>query len=617
MLYAKVVVGLPVEGPFDYLIPQEMSTRIKTGSRVRVIFGYPKVIGYCVAITNKTGIKNIRPILELIDDNALLDANMLRLTRELSGYYCCSWGEAIEAALPQGLRQGKKIPPADGLAEDGDEDNREKNITLVHIPDAESRWGIYFEYIKKALERNKPVIVLLPDRQSLSDAKDRIYAQFGIMPLVLCRNQRGEAKTWCALRDNKARIVMGIRSAVFAPLKEPGLIIVDEEENFVYKQDQVPHYHAREAALMRAKIDQADVLLGSASPTLEVFYLARKNKINYMGTGPEFKFPEIKIVDTRNYRNFTKKKKIIFSKFMEDAIYSALNSKEKVLLFLNRKGFATLAACGNCGIVLKCPRCSINLVYHLKGGEALRCHYCNFKTQAPKICPSCNSGYIKYSGTGTEKLENELSALFPSAIIRRIEKGEVLNLSDADIFVATSAVTKQTGVKFGMIGVLSIDNSLNHADLRSSERTFAILVALMRLTDKRIVIQTAMPVHHCFQALLKGDLSLFYDEELKQRKELHFPPYTHQVLVKLRGKKEERVKKAAESLFEKLSKCKENRGTRILSVNPGSHPKLRDNFYWQVLLSCNNVPKAGRFLKINLKEFRHSGIIVTVDVDPI
>lgn len=616
MLYAKVVVGLPVEGPFDYLIPQEMSPRIKAGSRVRVSFGYRKMTGYVVGITKKSSIKNIRPILELIDDNALLDQNMLRLTREVSVYYCCSWGEAIETALPQGLRQGRKISLTAGLTR-AKEDTRENNIVLAHIPDTESRWGIYFEYIKKTLERNDPVIVLLPDMQALSDAKDRIYGQFGIMPLVLCRNQRGELNSWCGVKNNQARIVMGIRSAVFAPFKRAGLIIIDEEENFVYKQDQVPHYHAREVALMRVKIDQADLLLGSASPTLEAFYQARGNKISYMGPGPELKFPEIKIVDTRNCRNFTKKKKIIFSKFLEDAVYAALNSGEKVLLFLNRRGFATLAACGNCGIVLKCPRCSINLVYHIKGTEILRCHYCNFTMQAPKICPSCNSGYIKYSGTGTEKIENELSALFPSAIIRRIEKDQVLTLSAADIFVATSAVTKQTGTKFGMIGALSIDNSLNHASLRSSERAFAILAALTRLTDKRIIIQTAMPAHHCFQALLKKDLGLFYDEELKQRKELHFPPYAHLVLVKLRGRKEERVKKAAESLFEKLSKSRENRGVRVLSVNPASHPKLRDNFYWQVLLSCNNVPKAARFLKINLKEFPHSGIIVTVDVDPI
>lgn len=616
MLYAKVVVGLPVEGPFDYLVPQEISTKIRAGARVRVMFGSRKIIGYVVKITKKSNIKNIKTILELIDDAALLDAKMLRLTKELSDYYCCSWGEAIETALQQGLRQGKKIPVADGLGK-GSENNREKNITLAHIPGVQSRWEVYFEYIKKAQDSGRSVIVLLPDMQSLLDAEQRIYARLKVLPQLLYRNQPGEIKVWCAIRDNKARIVMGIRCAVFVPLKDLGLIIIDEEESFTYKQDRVPHYHAREVALMRAKIDKAGLILGSASPSLEAFYLVRKNKINYIGPEAKFDFPEIKIVDTRNYRNFTKKRKIIFSKFLEDAIYSALNSKQKALLFLNRRGFATLAACLNCGIVLKCPRCSINLVYHLKDNETLRCHYCNFKMPAPKICPSCNSGYIKYSGTGTEKLEDELSTLFPPAIIKRIETSQNLDLSDADIFVATSAVMKQTDVKFGLIGVLSIDNSLNHADLRSSEKAFAVLVALLCLSDKRIVIQTAMPAHHCFQALLKKDLSFFYDEELKQRKELRFPPYARLILVKLRGKKQERVKGAAESLFEKLAKAKQDRGLKILSVNPGSHPKLRDNFYWQVLVSCDSVHKASRFLKFNLKEFSRSGIIVTVDVDPI
>ncbi|MDI6606424.1 MAG: primosomal protein N', partial [Candidatus Omnitrophota bacterium] len=338
----------------------------------------------------------------------------------------------------------------------------------------------------------------------------------------------------------------------------------------------------------------------------------------YIGPEAGFNFPEVKIVDTRNYRNFTKKKKIIFSKFLEDAIYAALNSKEKALLFLNRRGFATLAACLNCGIVLKCPRCNINLVYHLKDNEDLRCHYCNFKMPAPKICPHCNSGYIKYSGTGTERIENELAALFPSAITKRIEGAGELNLSAADIFVATSAAIKHADMKFGVVGVLAIDNSLNHADLRSSEKVFGILAALACLTDKKMVIQSALPGHHCFQALLKKEPVLFYDQELRQRKELRFPPYRHLILVKLRGKKQERVKDSAEYLFERFNKCQQyNRGVKILSLNPGSPPKLRDNFYWQILLSCQSPHRAGRFLKFNLKDFSHSGIIVTVDVDPI
>ena len=617
MSYAKVVVGLPVEGPFDYLIPQKISAKIRAGSRVRVIFGYRKLTGYVVGITKKSNIKNIKPLLELIDDTALLEAKMLRLTRELSDYYCCSWGEAIETALPQGLRQGKKIALAPASVKAG-ENKRERNITLVHIPDAQSRWKVYLEYMQKAQGSGRSVILLLPDMQSLQDAKQRIYAQLGIMPFLLYRKEPGEIKTWCALKESgKACIVIGIRSAVLAPLKGLGLIIVEEEENFVYKQDQSPHYHARDVALMRAKIDNADVILGSASPSLEAFYLAENKKATYIGPERGFSFPEVKIVDTRNCHDFTKKKKIIFSKLLEDAVFSALGSKEKVLLFLNRRGFATLAACLNCGIVLKCPRCNINLVYHLKDNEGLRCHYCNFKMPAPKICPHCNSGYIKYSGAGTEKIENELAALFPSAITKRIEGAGELNLSAADIFVATSAVIKHADMKFGVVGVLSIDNCLNHAQLRSSERAFGILVALARLTDKKMVIQSALSGHHCFQALLKKEAALFYDQELRQRKELNFPPYAHLILVKLRGKKEERVKKVAESLFEKLSKCKENRGTRILSLNPGSPPKLRDNFYWQILLSCQNPRRAGRFLKFNLKDFSHSGIIVTVDVDPL
>jgi primosomal protein N' (replication factor Y) (superfamily II helicase) len=411
---------------------------------------------------------------------------------------------------------------------------------------------------------------------------------------------------------------MGVRCAVFAPLRNLGLIIVEEEENFVYKQDQSPHYHARDVALMRAKIDNADIILGSASPSLEVFYLAEKKKIGYIGPEGRFGLPEVKIVDTGNYRSFTKKKRIILSKFLEDAVFSALGSKEKALLFLNRRGFATMAMCLNCGIVLKCPRCSINLVYHLKDNEGLHCRYCNFKMPAPKICPHCNSGYIKYSGAGTERIENELAALFPSAVIKRIEGAGKIDLSAADIFVTASAAIKDADMKFGVVGVLSIDNCLNYASLRSSERAFGILSALARLTDKKMIIQSALPGHHCFQALLKREPALFCEEELRQRKELRFPPYRHLILVKLRGKKQERIRDSAGYLFEKFNKCRQyNKGVKILSLNPGSPPKLRDNFYWQILLSCGSLRRAVRFLKFNLKDFPHSGIIVTVDVDPV
>ena len=236
----------------------------------------------------------------------------------------------------------------------------------------------------------------------------------------------------------------------------------------------------------------------------------------------------------------------------------------------------------------------------------LTCHYCNFKMELPKICPNCNSGYIRFSGIGTEKVESELSRLFPQGRIGR------------DLIVATSAVFKQREIEFDLVVALGIDNSLNRVDFRSGEKAFSILTGLSRLTQKKVIIETKLPQHHCLEALIKRDSSIFYNKELRQRKGLSFPPYKHFILLKLRGINEENVSQAAHILFKGLSeRNNKDRAFKVISINPAQPGKLRGKFYWQVLVSTNNVRKASLVLKIHLKTFSPSGIIVTVDVDPL
>jgi len=614
MLYAKVVLGLAVEGPFDYFIPPGLHKKIKAGVRVEVGLRNRKMVGYVVKLTKKTDIKNTKPILKVLDASPVLDKNMLSLAKELSGYYCCSFGEAIEAALPEALRKGRVISVVQ-RAQDSSA-RRKQEAILIHDLDGEARWETYLEAIKEALAARRSAIVLLPDIQSVKRAQALINERLKVSPAVLCRKETGELGEWLKIKEGKAEVVLATRSGIFAPLNNLGLVILDEEQDQVYKQEQVPHYHAREAAFMRIKIDKARLILGSGSPSVESVYLAGRDKIKYAFIPRKRDFPEIKIIDTKFERRRFKQGGIILSKYLQDSIASSLNSKEKVLLFLNRRGFATSAYCHTCGASLKCGRCNINLVYHFDK-NILNCRYCNFKMQAPVICTICNSGYIKYSGEGTEKIESELSRIFAQARIKRLDKDERLDPRDADIVVATSSVIKQADYKFGLTGVLSIDNALNRIDLRAAEKTFALLSGLLRLTEKKLVIQTGLSGHHCFQALLKKDPDIFYDEELRERKQLHFPPYSHMVLVKLRGRKEEKVREASSALFERLNKINKNKGIKIISVNPGQPPKLRGNFYRQILVISNNAGRASAFLKINLKSFRHSGIIVTVDVDPL
>ncbi len=625
MLYAKITVGLPVAGPFDYAVEAGLQRKIKPGCRVWVPWRNQKKIGYVVGLTRKTNIAQVKSVISLIDESPLLDKNMLLLTRKLSDYYCCSWGEAIETALPQPLRKGKVLPASAGNGDRApthihpaqDISAAKDANLLIYDSEGNGRWDIYLKEMKETLSKNKSVILLFPDRNAVLRAKEIINSKITVSLSVLCRDERGELQEWVKIRSAKSHIIIGTRSGIFAPLTNLGLVIIDEEQDSAYKQDQTPHYHSREIAFMRAKLEGAKLILAGVSVSLESFYLAKKSELKYLRIEPKKTPPELKIIDTRCRPDWPRRgAKAILSKYLQDSIALSLNSQEKILLFLNRRGFATAASCISCGLILKCPRCSINLVYHFKD-NLLKCHYCNYKSDPPKICPSCNAGYIKYSGVGSEKIESEVSRIYPQARIIILDRRRYADIAAADIFISSQGTLGNRKNNFGLIGILAIDNSLNRVDFRAAEKTFQLLNGILRLTDKRAVIETRLGRHHVFLALLKGDSELFYRTELAQRRQLKFPPYRHLGLVKIRGKKEEKVQQTAQDLFQRLKESAGNKSIDIISVNCSQPAKLRGNFYWQILVASGSSVGLSKFLKMYLKYSSHSGIIITVDIDPI
>lgn len=606
---------MPLDRPFDYSIPEALRVKVHPGIRAEVSFGPRRMTGYIVGTAAASAVKKTKPLLRIIDEHPVFTKEMLHFTRELSLYYGCSWGEAIEAALPQSLRQGKpvavdKIPAV--LPRAG------QKVLVLRDPGRQSRWPVYLERIKKALAENKSVIFLLADIPAVLRAGETLVSQLGFKPHILYRQERREWEEWLKVKNSPFSLVVGTRSSIFAPVNNLGLIIIDEEEDPVYKQEQVPHYHARQAALMRAKIEKAGVILAGTACSLEAVYLAQRKKAELTALPLDNPALEIKTVDIGYLRRTARQGQVIISRYLQDSIAQVLNDKGKALLFLNRRGFATFASCRNCGTTLKCPRCSINLVYYFKD-NTLRCHYCNFRMPAQQICQNCNSGYIRYSGAGTEKAESELSRIFPQARIKTIEDPAQLALADADIFISTSAVVKGSGYGFELVGVLSIDNSLNRIDLRATEKTFDLLSGLLSLARRKMIIQTAIPGHYCFRALeQKNGADLFYSEELRQRKQLGFPPYRQLCLVKLRGSNEERVRKISGLFYQSLAREEKRKsGMDILSCGPAIPAKLRGNFCWQILLKASSVIRTVEFLKLKLKNFSHSGIIITLDVDPL
>jgi len=614
VLYANVVLGLPIEGPFDYLVPADLERKISVGARVWVDFSHQKTVAYVVNLSHKTKIKRIKEVLAVIDPVPLLDAQLLGLAVRLADYYCCSRGQAIESALPDELRKGKAVtlgatpPPFFSEAK--------KTQSSLRFIQGNNRIAAYLKEIRQVWSAGQSVIVLFSDIPEAERARELFSKHLGTEVFLSFRKQPKELEIWERIRASGACIVVGTRSNIFSPVNNLGLIIVDQEEDQVYKQEQVPHYHAREAACMRGEVSGAKVILGSQTPSLESFYLAEKNKLSFEIMPSASVYPEIKIIDLARLAYAERKSKSIFSKFLADAIYSVLTQKGKVLLLVNRKGFATAAACHNCGKTLKCPRCNINLVFHFEE-DTLKCHHCNFKMEVPEICPSCNAGYIKYSGTGTEKVESEVAKVFPQARVKLLgEEDRNAPLLDADIFVATSAAIKYQELNFDLIGVMLIDNALNRVDFRAAEKTFMLLRGLTGLTTKKIIIQSANANHHCFRALIKNDVMLFLREELKIRKQLNFAPFKHMILLKLRGPSLEKVKKVGTDLFDKLNRSKTS-SIKMLAFNPGQPAKLRGNFYYQILMRATSAEKATHFLKLHLKSEHYSGIIVTVDVDPV
>jgi len=615
VLYAKVVLGLPIDGPFDYFVPPDLEHKILPGMRVWVNFRNKKEVAYVVGLSNKTKIKIIKEISTVIDAAVVLDEQMLQLTKRLAEYYCCSWGEAIEAALPDELRKGKIDPTPINVKIDPTPINVKIDPTPI-ILQGQERMPVYLREIKAAWLLKRSAVVLFSDIPEAEKAKELIEKDLGTEVFLVFRKQPKELEAWAKIRQAEHCIVVGTRSSVFSPVNNLGLIIIDQEQEQVYKQEQVPHYHARQVALMRAEICKAKIVLGSRIPSLESFYLAQKDKLKFEFIPAKAAYPEVKVIDARRLSYAERKSKALFSKFLADAIYATLTEKGKVLLFIERKGFATTAACHNCGVALKCPRCNINLVFHFDE-DRLKCHHCNFKMEVPSICPNCNTGYIKYSGIGTEKVESELAKIFPQARVKIFgeENRSDPNL-EADVFVATSSIVKHQDLSFDLIGVIAIDNSLNRVDFRAAEKTFALLMGLAGLTSKKMIIQSVNANHHCFQALIKNDPQLFLEEELKQRKQLSLAPYKHMILLKLRGINLEKVKKTAQDLFERLNQIKTS-SMKMLSLNAGQPAKLRGNFYYQILMRASSAEKASHFLKLHLKDGHYSGIIVTVDVDPV
>ncbi len=667
--YAQVVLGLPVDKPFTYEIPESLKSSIQTGQRVEVPFGRRVMIGYVVGLLEHSGIKQIKPLKNIIEPEPFLDRQMLQLTRRIADYYCASWGEVIEAAHPANVRKRKRpIPleyPRAGAGEAVPSDNKEKKllltaeqrralslikksiiasspeIFLLHGITASGKTEVYLQAIACVLREGRSSIVLVPEISLTPQTVERFKSRFGeriaLMHSRLLASQR--MRQWQRIKSGEARIVIGARSAVFAPVANLGLIVVDEEHETTYKQqDTSPRYHARDVAILRAKLAKATVVLGSATPSLESFYQAKKKIIKLLSLPERVTkrdLPQVNIIDMRREIAARKRRINIFSRVLETKLREVIRRKEQAILFLNRRGFSTFINCLKCGYVAKCKRCNVSLTYHY-ATKRLICHYCNYSAQPPQICPQCNSSYLRYFGLGTEKVESELHRLFPQARIGRMDTdatakqdahAQILNdfkEGKIDILVGTQMVAK--GLDFprvSLVGVVSADTALNLPDFRSGERTFNLLTQVGGRAGRgeaegQVIIQTYVPEHYAIAASKICDYRQFYQQEIASRKELNLPPFAHLVNLTLRSRSQQKVQEAAQSLSIILKKKKSGRGIQVLGPAPAAVARIRGSFRWNILLKGKTVAQLAGLLRKVLKDFkRYQGIPLSVDVDPL
>ncbi len=505
---------------------------------------------------------------------------------------------------------------------------------------------VFLQVIDKLIALGKQAIVLVPEIALTPQMVERFVSRFQSRVAVFhSRLSIGERyEQWKMIKNSEVDIVIGARSAIFAPFNNLGLIIIDEEHEYSYKSELSPRYHTREVAEQRSKIENAVVLLSSATPSVESYYKAEQGKYQLAHMVNRYNnasLPEVSVVDMRD--QLINGNKSIFSSRLREEIEQNIRLKQQTILFLNRRGFSTFVSCRSCGLVLKCPRCNISLTYHMHD-NALTCHYCGFKRENVKKCPKCDSKYIRYFGIGTQKVENEIKRVFPDASVLRMDVDttskkfsheKILNTfknDNIDILIGTQMVSK--GLDFPnvtLIGVLAADMSLNIDDFRSAERTFQLLTQVSGRAGRgevagRAIVQTYDPDNYTIQLAKQHDYLTFYNDEIQIRKQLNYPPFCDIISIFVNGVYESAVIRRISEITSSFKGKIFDRDIQqycqsILGPTPAPISKIKNKYRWRVILKCENNHTIREILREILYDHytdrHHTGLNLMISINPI
>jgi len=507
---------------------------------------------------------------------------------------------------------------------------------LLHGVTGSGKTEVYLQSISVALAAGRSALVLVPEIALTPQLVGRFKRRFdcGIAVLHSGLSDGERYDEWRRIRRGEAVIVIGARSALFAPLSGLGVIVVDEEHEGSYKQSEGVRYNSRDLALVRGKLEGAVVVLGSATPLVTSYYAARQGRLGYLhlpGRVRELPMPETVMLDARGQRGKT------FLPELVDAIEDNLDAGGQTLLFLNRRGFATYLVCQACGHVLRCPNCEVTLTYHRGKGRHV-CHYCDYSVPAPSSCPSCKGSEITLLGRGTERVEEEVKELFPLARVARMDRDstkgkggharvlKALEDGSIDILIGTQMIAKGhdfPGVT--LVGVVSADASLNLPDFRSSERTFQLVTQVTGRAGRgdkpgRVLVQTLAPEHYALTHAVRHDYEGFYAEEVAFREDVGYPPFAHLASLTVSGIVAAQAENSAQEAASLLRRIKGDCRLRVEILGPVTAPlgKVRGRFRWQILLKGRERSELHRMLFHFRSGYSHPAAVrLIVDVDPV
>jgi primosomal protein N' (replication factor Y) (superfamily II helicase) len=648
--YLEVVFNLPLNSLFSYSLPPE-ETRTPSslvGCRISAEFGRRTLTGWVVSVglALPDGVKKAKDIIRILDEKALFDDSLLELARWISDFYLCSLGEALSIMLP-GAKREKDLPPL-GL---GAEDEVHSRVTLSGEQDlalkainsgSESFYYLYgitgsgktevfLRAAEEVLAKGKSVIFLVPEIALTHQMVDDLSGRFDTDPAVLHSHltPSQKLKEWRRIQSGEAKVIIGARSAVFAPVENLGLIILDEEHETSYKSGSTPRYHGRQLAMKRCRMSNAKLLMGSATPSVEAWSMMAQGHFKKLvlkerpAGGAK---PSISIVDL-------KKSKSLLSQDLIRAMERVLQEGKQVILFLNRRGHSYYFHCRSCGYEMKCRQCSIPLTFH-KSRNRMICHYCGYQVSPLTQCPECSSMDVGYAGFGTEQVEEQVAAVFPDAVLARLDtdsarkKGvlqdTITRFRDGkiNILLGTQMVAKGLnfpGVK--LVGIVLADTGLSLPDFRAAERSFSLIVQVSGRAgryrdDGEVLIQTMRPDNPAVVYGSQADLESFYTYELEQRQIMEFPPYSRLIRIVYRGKQGPRVLQALEELTDNFRKA----GLPDV-MGPAECPLgiISGNYRYHTLLRCSDDFSGIHRIAASIIKGTEvpRGIYREIDIDPV